>query len=157
MNDHADKERLLSDVLAEETSFREALLENTLRLARRRRHARQARQTFLSLALLLGVSFLARRALTPPGRSSEPAKAYVVVRTQPLPQQALMHTHALPASSLVASIPPINILTTAGAGYRVREIDDEELLALAKPTPVVLVRYSPHQAELVFPNSSDRP
>ena len=94
------------------------------------------------------------RWLTPIARSPEPSQSYVLIRTQPLPPQALIQTHSLPPASVVASTVTAQILTTAGAGYRTREIDDEELLALATPNPVVLVRYSPHQAELLFANSS---
>jgi hypothetical protein len=54
---------------------------------------------------------------------------------------------------LVASSTPADILSTASAGFRAREINDEELLELAAPNPVVLVRHGSHQAELVFANS----
>ena len=42
-----------------------------------------------------------------------------------------------------------------GAG-QVRELDDAELLALAAPKPVALVRLSPNAAELVFANPDDQ-
>jgi hypothetical protein len=155
MNNRANNERLLSEILAEDTpaGFREDLLAHTLRLARRRRLTRQARLALVPLALVMGLSFLAWHKLTPNGRFPEPARAYVLVHTRPLPPQAYVQTQRLAAAELVGSRPAADILTTAGSGYRAREIDDEELLALAAPNSVVLVRYSPHRAELLFAGS----
>jgi hypothetical protein len=153
MNDQT--ERLLTDILAEEApaGFRAALLDDTLRLARRRRHYRQAHRVVTGLALVLGLFFISWHWFVPASRSPESSKPYVVFRTQPLPPQALIRTQSLPPAGLVASTLATNVMTTADAGYHTRELDDEELLALAAPKPVILVRYSPHQAELVFATS----
>ena len=155
MNDRPDSERLLSDILAEDApvGFREELLANTLRLARRRRHTRQTRRAVAALAIVLSLFFVAWHWLTPAARSPEPARRYVLVRTRPLPPQAFIQTQPLARAAVVASRRVADILTTADGGYRAREIEDEELLALAAPNPVVLVRYSPHQAELLFANA----
>ena len=48
-----------------------------------------------------------------------------------------------------------NIILTAQAGSPIREINDDELLALV-PKPAALVRFGPHSAELVFVNAADR-
>ncbi len=152
MSDRPDNEQLLRDIFAEDTppGFRETLLDSTLSLARRRRRFRQARRSLAATGLVLAVFLAAWRWLMPSTRLPESARPYVLVRTQPLPPQAVIATRPLLPTSLVASSATPNVLTTARAGYRVDEIDDEELLALAAPNPVVLVRHSPHQAELVF-------
>ena len=157
MNDATDNERLLKDVLAEDApvGFRETLLAGTLRQVRRRRQTRHAGQALGALALILGLFLGAWHGLIPRARSPEAPKAYVLVRTHPLPALASVQTTPLAPGMVVRSQPVADMLTTAASGYRTREIDDDELLALAAPKSVVLVRYSPHQAELVFADSAD--
>ena len=154
MNDRAKKERLLNEILAEETpaGFREVLLEDTLRLARRRRHFRQTRRAVSALAVVAGLALVVWRSLMPTGIPPEPSRPYVLVRTQPLPPQAVVDTQPLSPANLVSSSATAGVVTTAAAGYRSLEIDDDELLELAAPNPVVLIRHGPHEAELVFVN-----
>ena len=88
MNDSADNERLLEDVLSEAVpaDFREALLGETLRLARRRRRFRQTRRAVSAVAVLAALAALVWQSLPPRGVVPQKAgKSYVVVRTQPLP------------------------------------------------------------------------
>ena len=158
MNNPRHHERLLADVLGEGVSadFRAGLLNETLRLARRRRRVRQVRAAAAALAVLVVLAFLVWHQI-PSCRSPEalPAKPYTIVRTQPLPPTAWVVTRALPAASLVASVPTESVVLTAKSGVRAREIDDDELLALA-PKPAALVRCGLHCAELVFVNQDDR-
>ena len=60
MNRPTDHEHLLADVLAGEdgAGFREALLSETLRRARRRRHFRQARRAVPVVAGIVGLCLL---------------------------------------------------------------------------------------------------
>ena len=51
----------------------------------------------------------------------------------------------------VASAKTANIVVTAKAGVPVRELSDDELLALA-PKPAALVRFGLHSAEFVLVN-----
>ena len=46
--------------------------------------------------------------------------------------------------------PTVSVIATATAPHLAREIDDADLLSLAAPNPVVLVRLGPDSAELVF-------
>jgi hypothetical protein len=154
MSDRSHNERLLNDILAEQglAGFRGLLLDHTLRLARRRRHLRQARVVSLSVALFLGLLALVRYWPAPTTSFPTSSTPDLVVRTSPLGPVAFVQTHPLHPANLVASSSPADILSTASAGFRAREINDEELLELAAPNPVVLVRYGSHQAELVFAN-----
>jgi hypothetical protein len=149
---------LLADVLGEGISadFRQGLLSETLHLARCRRRFRQARNAASVLALLAVFGVLVWHRF-PSGQSpfASPAKPYALVRTQPLPPAAWVETRPFPVSSIVASARTGHIVLTAETGARVRDLTDDELLALV-PKPAALVRFSPHSAELVFVNEVDR-
>ena len=158
MNDPMQYERLLTDVLSEGSSvdFREGLLNQTLRLARRRRHFRQARRVTSALAVLVGLGLLVWHRL--PSNllpTSVPTKPYAFVRTQPLPPAAWVATSPLSPANLLVSVRTGSIVITAKASVPVREINDDELLALV-PKPAALVRHGPHSAELVFVSTVDR-
>ena len=158
MNNPRHNDRLLADVLGEGVSaaFRESLLNQTLRLARRRRRFRQARGAASALAVLAALGLLVWHQF-PSGRgpASLPARPYLLVRTQPLPRAAWVETKSFPAAGLIASAATRHIVVTANAGRLVHEINDDELLALV-PKPAALVRHGPHSAELVFVNAADR-
>jgi hypothetical protein len=158
VNDPRQNECLLADVLGEgiPADFREGLLHETLRWARRRRRFRQARQAGSVLALLIGLGLLFWHRLPSNVRlSSFPTKPYALVRTQPLPPEAWVATRPLPPARLVVSARTGNIVVTAKANVPIHEISDDELLALA-PGPAALVRYGPHSAELVFVSRADQ-
>ena len=158
MNDPRQNERLLTDVLGEGTSadFREGLLNQTLRMARRRRHFRQAQQAASALAVFVGIGLLVwRHVPSAIGPASLPAKPYALVRTQPLPPAAWVATSPLSPANLLVSVKTGSIVITAKASVPVREINDDELLALV-PKPAALVRHGPHSAELVFVSTVDR-
>ena len=158
MNDPRQNERLLTDVLGEGISadFREGLLHETLRLARHRRQVRQLRRAASALAVLVGLGLLIWHRLPSNLRPTGfPAKPYAIVRTQPLPPTAWVATRPFSPANLVASTKTGDIIVTAQASVPVREINDDELLALA-PRPAALVRRGPHSAELVFVNPEDR-
>ena len=106
MNDPRHNERLLADVLGEGISadFREGLLNETLRLARRRRRFRQARRAASALAVLVGLGLLVWHQFPSNlGPTGLPAKPYALVRTQPLPPAAWVATRPLSPANLVAS------------------------------------------------------
>lgn len=152
------RQRLLADVLGEgiSTDFRQGLLSETLRLARRRRRFRQARNATSVLALLAVLGALVWHQF-PAGRGllALPAKPHVLVRTQPLPTALCVETRPFPASSIVASARTSHIVLTGEARGRLRNLSDDELLALV-PKPAALVRFHPNEAELVFVNEVDR-
>jgi hypothetical protein len=158
MIDPLHNERLLADVLGEGASpdFRAGLLNDTLRLACRRRHVRQLRRAVPALALLAALGLLVWHQAFPGRRPiSLPSKPYTLVLTRPLPPSCWISTQPLSPNSLVASSKAQNIILTAVAGRKVDDISDEELLALA-PKPAALVRFGPHSAELVLVNREER-
>jgi hypothetical protein len=158
VNDPRRNGRWLTDILGEGISaeFREGSLNETLRAVRRRRRFRQGRRAASALAVVVGLGLMVWHQF-PSGRGSagSSAKPYTLVHTQPLPPAAWIVTRPLSPAKLLVSAPLGNIVVTAKAAVPVREINDDELLALA-PGPVALVRYGPHSAELVFASAADR-
>ena len=162
MNERTDNQDLLAEVLAEASppEFREAMLAETLRLARRRRQFRQLRPAagVLFLMSLLAV-LVAQHFSKPPVVSMPLAKtieqqSYELVRTQPLPASALVSTRSFSATGFAISIPKVIEVSTASGGFRL--INDDQLLALLADKPAVLIRTGPHSEELVFANPEDQ-
>jgi hypothetical protein len=162
MNKRADQENLLAEVLAEASpaDFRAAMLAETLRLARRRRQFRQARQTagVLAVASLLAV-FVAQQfskptVVSPPFAKKIAKRSYELVRTEPLPASAIIRTRQFSEVQSAASIPKVIEVATASGGFRL--INDNELLALLADRPAVLIRTGPNSEELVFANPEDQ-
>ena len=152
MKQPAEHDPLLDDVLSEDAppGYRSHLLQATLRQARRRRQFKRGRQVLLSIVVmgLMGVWVsrqMPRPESKPESLAMQPEFPLVVVRTQPLPASALVSTAPLSTDVIVA---------TTGGQYRI--IDDDELLALAAPAPVALIRCGPDCAQLVFANAEDR-
>jgi hypothetical protein len=155
MNRPTDNERLFTDALADAgpADFRERLLGETLRLARRRRQFRRMRRGAIAagIVVLLAICFgpRTRSHLT---KTNATIESYRLVETQPLPANEIVVTTPF-AGQIVASIPATSVITTAESGDGLRELSDDELLALA-PAPAALVRLGPHSAELVLANQS---
>lgn len=146
-----DQERLLTDVLQEETGdgFHEALLGETLRLARRRRQVRLVQRVggvFAILAVTAAITVW-RRPHTPVLEARPPAPAYRLALSQPLPTSCVVSSRPLRADQVVVSTLASRVVHTTAGRYQV--LGDDELLALA-PQPAALVRRGPHEVELVF-------
>ena len=159
MNQQNDNERLLADVLTGEdvAGFREALFSETLRRARRRRHFRQARQAVPAMAVMVGLCLWVWHSLPRPVKLPEAKQQnYAVVHSQPLPAAALVLTRPLAIDQRAASFTKVQRVQTAQGGGQFREIDDDELLALAEPKPAALVRLGPHDAELIVLNATNQ-
>jgi len=155
MNNPSDNERLFADALADASpvDFRERLLGDTLRLARRRRHVRQARQAAIAVGIVAALTmWLWPRTNSPKQNPAPVITSYRLIETQPLPASAIVTTQPF-ASSIVASTPPTSVITTAEARDGLRVLTDDELLSLA-PAPAVLVRLGPHSAELILADQS---
>ena len=156
----SDRDRLLSDVLAEPGEaggLRDALLNRTLLHVKRRRTVRRVRRAGSVLLLLPLIVLLLCRVHLPQGPEAGHRQGpYVLVRTEPLPRSALIETQPFARSGLVASAPSPNVasITTRPEDRAYREIDDATLLGLAGTNAAVLVRLGPHSAELVFASGS---
>jgi hypothetical protein len=162
MNERTDNQELLAEVLAEASpaDFREAMLAETLRLARRRRQFRRVRPTagvlvlMGLLAVLLAQHFLKPPVVSPPLAKQIVRQSYELVRTQPLPASAIVSTRSFSTAGFVASVPKVIEVATVSGGFRL--INDDELLALLADKPAVLIRTGPHSEELVFANPEDQ-
>jgi hypothetical protein len=155
MNRPTDNERLFADALtdASPAGFREGLLGETLRLARRRRRVRQVHRFGIVAGIAVALAFW----MWPRTISHRPSPApaitgYRLIETQPFPPSAIVATQPF-TSSIVASTPPENVITTAEARDGLRMLTDDELLSIA-PAPAMLVRLGPNSAELILPNQS---
>jgi hypothetical protein len=162
MNRPTDNERLLDDVLSEAApaDFREALLAETLRLAGRRRRWRQTRRAAVLLVALGLLAGLVRQNQPQPPATLPPvakagAKSYQIIRTEPLPINAMVTTQPMVAGQLVASVETVGVVETMAGSGGFRVIGDDELLALVSPRPAALVRLGPHSEQLFFVNPED--
>jgi len=161
MSDRNNKENLLNEVLAEASpaGFREALLGETLRLARRRRHFRQTRQAigilgvFVLLAIFGRQNWPTQSVVSKTVEKKSTPESYKLVLTQPLPEDELITTRQS-SVQLVASTPDVAQISTFSGGFR--QINDNELLALLSGKPAILIRTGPHSEELVFANPKDQ-
>ncbi len=152
MNREPENERLLTDVLSEAApaDFREAMLGETLRLARQRRQFRQARQVGGVLAVLAVAAIVIVRSLPQRLVKPQPSIAsYQLVQSQPLSAGQIVATRPFAAQQIVASVETASFVHTIPGSGGFREIGDDELLAMA-PQPAALVRRGPHEAELVL-------
>ena len=96
------------------------------------------------------------RSLLPPVAPAEATqKNYALIRSQPLPAAAVVLTQPFATDPRVDPLPIVAQIRTPTGGGQFREIDDDELLALAQPKPAALVRLGPHAAQLVVLNPAD--
>jgi hypothetical protein len=151
MNERTDRKELLADVLADasDAGFREALLARTLHLARRRRRFRQARPIcgLLLMLVVIGV-VISRVASWRPTNRPSPVVNYNLVKTQPFSADHIVATRPFASLQTIASATIASVVRTQPGDATVREISDDELLALA-PQPAALIRRGPHEMELV--------
>jgi hypothetical protein len=161
MNRKTDNE-LLDDVLAEAApaNFREALLDQTLRVVRRCRQIRRTRNVcgILVILCLLGI-FAWQKALKKPSVAIVPQgprlakKAYTLISTQPLPAGSIITTRLLASGMFETSTAAVEVVETAPGQFRL--INDQQLLALVASHSAALVRTGPNSEQLVFANPDD--
>ena len=149
-----DQKRLLDDVLVDEmdAGFHEALLAETLRLARRRRQFRQAQRVGVMLSLVFAITVVVvwRNPWATVNIQPPLVQNYQLTLSQPFPPASIVSTRPLSADQLVASRALALVLHTAEMSGNYQEVGDDELLALAEPQVVALVRRGPHEVDLVF-------
>ncbi len=148
-----DRNRLLADVLAEldPPGFREELLGETLRLARRRRRVRLFGRAGAALAVAAMLGTLAWRVLLPDGSAAATSpSSFILVRTAHFPVSAIVATQAFSGVRIETSVLSFALVRTAPANHLLRTIDDDTLLSLVAPRPAALVRLGPDSARLIF-------
>jgi hypothetical protein len=156
MNNRPGQQKLLHDVLAESAApdFRETLLGETLRQARRRRRWRQSRSSAGVLAVLLLSAWLLRHnRVEKPQAAASPKSvpvqnSYRLVATEALPASAFVKTDEFTASKTISSKTSVVEVATRSDGFRY--LNDNELLAKLAPGTAILVRTGPNTEELVF-------
>src|SRR5262245_48042795 len=155
MSNEPKHKRLLADVLAEQSDrdFRDAMLGQTLRLARRRRVVRKTRRAAVSCALIAGLIVIGSHLRLPDRPRLVPApRSYTLVETQPLAPTATIVTANQPIATLITTTPLATVVTTDSANFEFHQLTDDELLALA-PAESLLIRHPDHSAELLFPDA----
>ena len=146
----------MRDVLSEGTpaDFQEALLTGTLRLARRRRIYRRARNVSAGLALIAVCAFLGGTYLPRQSHGPRPTEGgFVLIGTRPMAAGAIIGTRPFDPARITSSVASATIVRTSRGIFRV--IDDRELLALVSPRPVVLIRAGAAAEQLEFVNAED--
>jgi len=146
-------EQLLDDLLedAAPPEFRAALMDKTLRSARRRQRARYFNMALIA-TVVAGIFLFSFWKMREPAilsdriRQSDP----MVVGSKPLLPGQIVITHLDPVEEFVSSISTVAEVQTSGSSGPYKEINDQQLLALLSDRPAVLVRHGPHQAELIF-------
>jgi len=139
MSDFHNEEDMLAAILAEDSpaGFREAMLGETLRMARGRRRFRQGRRAIAVCAVAGLLAICIWRQWPAPAAASRETIAAAPVYT-------LVLSRPLPASEIVA---------TVSGGYRT--LNDDQLLGLVAGEPAALVRTGPGSEELVFAKAGD--
>lgn len=154
MKRHFEKKHLLNDVLSESgpSGFREALLDETLRLARGRRRTRQLWRASPVLLLCVVVWFF----FPPQPAIEKPAlRSVEIVATKPFDPDAVVGTQPLAVKLIVSSISSAYVVSTRPRGEGFRLINDDELMALAAPRVAVLMRLGPDSQRLIFADGKD--
>jgi hypothetical protein len=154
-----DRNRLLDEILKEAApaEFRNVVLEQTLRRVRRRRVVRQVQRGVVAMALLAALPFVIWRTFFFPIRETHsPIPKFAAASFRSLAPCVLVETKPGGVETVASSVGAVVIVETATIKDAPKEITDEELLALTAGRPAVLVRQSPHQAELLFVNAEDQ-
>ncbi|MFO1497619.1 MAG: hypothetical protein U1G07_04370 [Verrucomicrobiota bacterium] len=153
--------RLLNAVLEETASpdFRADVLARALgQLQRRRRQRLYARGIAVLGAFLAagaGLWMSLREGDTAPTIAATPATAIPMLRSRPLEASAIVHSTANSVALVVTNSRGVRVIESASDDRAVREVDDDDLLALFKGRAVALVRQGPHEAALVLLDEAD--
>jgi hypothetical protein len=154
----SEQDNLLDEVLSEAApaDYGRTLLDGTLRAVRRRRRMRQWKRGVGAAGAFAAIVLAVWHALLPISSVKTVQPALRIVTSQPLPPSMIVETK--PDSVAVVSSSPKTFVLVETGSIRdpFKEIDDEQLLALAGGRPAALVRRGPHQAELLFLNPEDK-
>jgi|SRR5437867_4560159 len=149
---------LLDDVLAEAAppDFELALLEGTLRAARRQRRSRRLTRGLAAVGLFAAIAVVVWNSSRPTAPFKSIRPALNIVQTRPLPPSMIVRTRTDSVTIVGTSAATFLLVETGAIKDPFKEIDDEQLLALARGRPVALVRQGQHQAELIFLDPADK-
>ncbi len=157
MKRDTDNEQLLNEVLSESApaEFRDAMLRETVRLARSRRRSRQFRRAGLIMMVLLAAALLwphfpHHTKVVQQAAPTVVEPNYTLVPNEPLPTEMIITTQPLVPQQVAAS-GSVEIIETSTGNYR--SINDDELLALVGPRRGLLIRTGPNTEELIFANT----
>ena len=149
---------LLDDVLTESVpaDFEPALLDGTLRAVRRRRRSRRLARGLSVVGLCTAIALALWNSLWPRTPAKWVRPALNIVHTRPLPPSMIVRTKPDGVAFISSSAATFQLVETGAIKDPFKEIDDEQLLALAGGRRVALVRQAPHQAELIFLDLADK-
>jgi hypothetical protein len=151
-------EKLLDDLLEEAAppEFRTALLNETLRQARRRKNIRRL-NSVLGAAACAGILAFAFWKLRGPTAGPNPIRRpdLIIVQSRPLNPAQIVRTKPGTMEMVSSSASTFSLVETRVSERLYAEIDDQQLLALLAGKPVALVHRGPNQAELIFLNPGD--
>ena len=153
MKNEPDPNRLLDDILEEISppAFRAELLERTLKQVRHRRHVRQWNQRLLVTAVIVMAGVLAWRTYAPRSeRHKLPVARLNWVSSKPLSAAMIVESNTNFLHTITSHGATVAMVQTQLAHPELRELNDDELLAMLGGRPAVLVRRTPHQAELLL-------
>ena len=158
MNPDLGQHGLLDDVLAEAApaGFERAVLEGALRAMRRRRRTRRLRRGLAVAGGFAAIVMAAWNAKWQFSSLKSVRPALNIVSSQPLPPSMVIRTRIDSVAVVTSSATTYVLVETGSVKNPFKEIDDEQLLALAGGRRVALVRQGPHQAELSFLDPADK-
>ena len=157
MKNEPDPNRLLDDILEEISppAFRAELLERTLKQVRHRRHLRQWNQRLLAAAVIVMAGLFAWRTYAPRSqRHALPVARLNWVSSKPLSPAMIVASNTNFLHTITSLGSTVAIVQTQTSHYQLRELNDEELLAMVEGKPALLVRQTPHEAELLIVDSA---
>jgi len=152
-------EKLLDDLLEESAppEFRAALLDRTLRQARRRKNFRRLNSALAvaACAAILALAFFKTRRQAPIVANQVPRPDLIVVHSRPLNPAQIVSTQPRLVNMVSSSALSFTLVETHVSERLYAEIDDQQLFALLAGRPVALVHRGPNRAELIFLNPAD--
>jgi hypothetical protein len=151
----------LHDVIGDAASptFRDEMLEGTLRQLRRRKQLRRVNRGLGIAACVIAMVAIAGRWLAHRDQGTQVAVSStpdpLMVRSVPLGAGCIVATDPR-GGEIVANTAAASVAQISNSPELFKAIGDEELLASLQGTPAVLVRHGAGQAELLFAVSDEQ-
>ena len=158
-----EPDHLLNAVLDDGPAFREAILRQTLVLARTRRRNRFARRALAVCAILIGAIGWLLPPPTAPESKPAPASASAlwIIHTAPLASAEIVRSAGTRVETIDTNYAPIAVvfksssdsvarITSGTSAPMIRYLDDQQLLAAFPGEHPILIAPGTPQARLVF-------